>query len=421
MKIQKIVNRFQKLHPREIDLSLIRIKNLLKKLGDPQDKIKVISVVGTNGKNSTIQAAFSILKEAKFKCNVYTSPHIKKINERFVFNNKELNDDELSELFEEVEKINDNNSITFYEILTACYLFKAAQYPKNINLVESGLFFRFDASNVFTTNLASIITAIGKDHLDWLPKDEQTIEKIVFEKTSSLLNSNIIISKQNTKKTMDCIKKNISQNKSKKIIFNEDFSYSIGENNFFYYEDNYGGIKLPMPNIIGQFQLENISTAIATLRNLDLGINENNIKNGITKINNIGRLQEITSGKLKNLVKNNKLIVDGTHNPLGAKVLNEYLKSLHCNKHIILGMMINKDHKDFMSYFNDISTLTTIDIPNQPNSIGGKELKKKLINFKNVQYKESIIEAIKSISTKKNDLILITGSLYLAGEVLKIN
>ena len=176
-----------------------------------------------------------------------------------------------------------------------------------------------------------------------------------------------------------------------------------------------------MPNIIGQFQLENISTAIATLRNLDLGINENNIKNGITKINNIGRLQEITSGKLKNLVENNKLIVDGTHNPLGAKVLNEYLKSLRCNKHIILGMMINKDHKDFMSYFNDISTLTTIDIPNQPNSIGGKELKKKLINFKNVQYKESIIEAIKSISTKKNDLILITGSLYLAGEVLKIN
>ena len=165
-----------------------------------------------------IRLRFKSLKEAKFKCNVYTSPHIKKINERFVFNNKELNDDELSELFEEVEKINDNNSITFYEILTACYLFKAAQYPKNINLVESGLFFRFDASNVFTTNLASIITAIGKDHLDWLPKDEQTIEKIVFEKTSSLLNSNIIISKQNTKKTMDCIKKNISQNKSKKII-----------------------------------------------------------------------------------------------------------------------------------------------------------------------------------------------------------
>ena len=85
MKLQKILGRFQKLHPQEIDLSLDRIKNLCKKLGDPQDKIKVISVVGTNGKNSTIQACFSIMKEANIKGNVYTSPHIQKINERFIF------------------------------------------------------------------------------------------------------------------------------------------------------------------------------------------------------------------------------------------------------------------------------------------------------------------------------------------------
>ena len=98
MKLQKILSRFQKLHPKEIDLSLDRIKNLCKKLGNPQDKIKAITVVGTNGKNSTINAIFSILKEGNFKCNVYTSPHILKINERFIFNNKELSDDELADL-----------------------------------------------------------------------------------------------------------------------------------------------------------------------------------------------------------------------------------------------------------------------------------------------------------------------------------
>ena len=92
MKLQKILSNFQKLHPKEIDLSLDRIQNLCKKLGNPQDKIKAISVVGTNGKNSTINGMFSILKEANFNCNVYTSPHILKINERFIFNNKELND-----------------------------------------------------------------------------------------------------------------------------------------------------------------------------------------------------------------------------------------------------------------------------------------------------------------------------------------
>jgi dihydrofolate synthase/folylpolyglutamate synthase len=124
---------------------------------------------------------------------------------------------------------------------------------------------------------------------------------------------------------------------------------------------------------------------------------------------------------LKDLVKENRLLVDGSHNPLGAKVLNDYLKSLNCNKHIILGMMANKDHQEYMGYFKEITTLTTIDIPNQPNSIGGMDLKNKLNNFGYVQYKENIFEAIKSIPVKKNDLILITGSLYLAGEVLNLN
>ena len=113
MKLQKTVNRLQKLHPKEIDLSLDRIKILCKKLGNPQDKVKAISVVGTNGKQSTINVLFSIMKEAGIKCNVYTSPHIQKINERFIFNNHELNDEKLTNLFEEVEKINDNQEITF--------------------------------------------------------------------------------------------------------------------------------------------------------------------------------------------------------------------------------------------------------------------------------------------------------------------
>ena len=421
MKLQKILSNFQKLHPKEIDLSLDRIQNLCKKLGNPQDKIKAISVVGTNGKNSTIQAIYAILKEANLKCNVYTSPHIQKINERFVFNNQELNDEELADLLEEVEKVNNNEPITVFEMLSACFFYKAAQYPDNINLIESGLFHRFDATNILKSNLASIVTSISKDHLDWLPKENQTIEQIVFEKTSALLNSNIIIAKQNKKETMECIKKTIKNNSSNKLFFNEDYSYSIQENGFFYYEDKLGGLKLPLPNVLGQFQLENISTAIATIRTLNLGIQSNEIESGIQNINNLARLQEIKSGKLKELVKNNTLLVSGDHNPDGARVVNEYLQTLDCNKHIILGMMSNKDHNEYISYFKNISTLTTIDIPNQPNSIGGKDLKNKLNSFKNVQYKEDIFDAIKSISVKKNDIILITGSLYLAGEILNLN
>ena len=422
MKLQKIVSRLQELHPKEIDLSLDRILNLCKKLDNPQDKIKAISVVGTNGKYSTIQAMYAILREAKFNCNIYTSPHIRRINERFIFNNKELNDEELTNLLENVEKANNNEPITFFEILTAAYFYKAADYPENINIIETGLFHRFDATNILNQNLASVVTSIGLDHLDWLPKGEQNVERIIFEKTSKLLNSNIIVAKQSSSEITEHIKKTIKENKSKKLFFNQDYSYSENENNFFYYEDEFGGIKLPKPNINGQFQLENISTAIATLRILkEININDEHIKNGITKIESIARLQEITEGKLKDLVRENRLLVDGSHNPLGAKVLNNYLESIDCKKHIILGMMANKDHQEYISYFKKIETLTTIDIPNQPNAIAGEDLKNKLNNVKNVHYKEDIFEAIKSIPVKKNDLILITGSLYLSGEVLNLN
>ena len=421
MKLQKILSRLQRLHPKEIDLSLNRIKKLCKKLGNPQDKIKAISIVGTNGKQSTISAIFSILKEAKTKCNVYTSPHIQKINERFIFNNENLDDDELIDLFEKIEKTNEQNPLTFFEALTACYFYKAAQYPDNINLIEAGLFHRFDATNILRNNLASVVCSISKDHLDWLPKSQRTIEKIVFEKTSSLLRSNIIVSKQNSSVTTESIKKSISKNLSKKLFFNEDYSFSNGENGFFYYEDKFGGLKLPLPNVLGQFQLENISTAIATIRQLNLEIKDDDIKNGIKRIESIGRLQEIKSGKIKDLIKNNQLLVDGSHNEDGARVLNEYLQTLDCNKHFIIGMMSNKDHVKYISYFKDVSSLTTVDIPNQKNAISGRKLKEKFKNVLNVKYEKNIENAVKSLSLKKNDIVIITGSLYLAGEILNLN
>jgi dihydrofolate synthase/folylpolyglutamate synthase len=422
MKIQKIVERLQKLHPKEIDLSLDRTRNLLEKLDNPQDQINCISIVGTNGKFSTIQALYAILKEADYKCNIYTSPHIRIINERFVFNNKPLTDDELTNLFSEIEEANNGTQITFFEILTVAYLHYAKKYPENINLIESGLFHRFDATNILKKNLASIVTAIGLDHLDWLPKEDQTVDKIIFEKTSTLLNSKIIIAKQSSNEINKSIENTIKDNSSKKIIFNKNYSFTLKENDFFYFEDEFGGLKLPMPNLPGKFQLENISTAIATVRQLtDYKITDDHIKSGITKIESIARLEELKSGKLKDLVKNNLLFVDGSHNPLGAKVLNEYLQTLDCKKHIILGMMANKDHNEYMSYFKDIKSLTTIDIPNQPNALKGNELKEKIKNYKNIKYLNSVENAIRSIDLQENDIILITGSLYLAGEVLNLN
>ena len=120
------------------------------------------------------------------------------------------------------------------------------------------------------------------------------------------------------------------------------------------------------------------------------------------------------------IINKNKLIVDGSHNALGGKVLSEYLEGIESKKHLIVGMMSNKNHQEFLDNFiNKISSLTTVDIPNQPNAITGKELKNKIKGFKNINYKNSIKEALVSLDLKENDIAIITGSLYLIGKIRK--
>jgi len=422
MKLQKTINRLQKLHPKEIDLSLDRIKNLCEKLGNPQDEIDCIQVCGTNGKGSTISFLRSILKEADIKCNIYTSPHVQHINERFIYNDEMISDDDLSNLLNEIEEINNGQPLTYFEALTAAFFNGCKKYKENLVIAEFGLFGRGDAVNILKKNLCNIVTSCSEDHLDLLPKNDRNIERIIFEKTSSLLESNIVVAKQTSDVITECIKKNISYNNANKYYFNENYNFVLKENNFFYYEDDYGSLKIPRPNLNGQFQLENASTAIATLRILeDLKVKDQHIIKGIQKASNIARLEEIKSGRLKKLVKNNKLILDSSHNPGGSKALNEYLDTLDCKKHIIIGMMANKDHEKYIAYFKDIASLTTIDIPNQPNAISGKDLKDKFKHIPNVQYKKNIKDAIQSITFDENDLLVITGSLYLSGEFLNLN
>ena len=219
MKLQKILDRFLRLHPKEIDLSLDRINKLLTKLDNPQNQLdNVITVVGTNGKYSTIQAMRSFYVESGLKCNLYLSPHIQKINERFIYDNNEISDNNLTQLLEEIENINNGDPITYFEILTAAFIKGCVKYKNNITLVEAGLFHNFDATNVFKKNLASIITIIHKDHLEWLPENDRTIDRIIFEKTSKLLNSNIIIAEQYKQKIIDKIEKSIEKNQSNKIF-----------------------------------------------------------------------------------------------------------------------------------------------------------------------------------------------------------
>ena len=421
MKLQKLISRLEQKHHKKLDLSLNRTFNLLNRLGNPQDKLNnIISVVGTNSKYSICQSLKVILNQSGYKCNLYLSPHLQSYTERFVFKNKEISEEILINLLEDIEKILGDDRATLFEILTCAYLKYCEEFKDNITLIEAGLFHQFDSTNVFKKNLASIIGSIGLDHLQWI--ENKTVEGIIHEKTVNLLNSNIFVNKQDNEEITSKIEYALNNNRSKKYFFGKDFNILKAENSFIQYEDAQGSIILPEPNILGDHQLTNIGTSIIVARKL-FNIKDHDIKNSIKKIHLKGRLQEIKSGKLKKLIGSNRLICDGGHNINAAKAISQWVKQQNQDVHLIIGMMKDKDHFGFTKFFKDsVKSITLIDIPNQIGSISKEELKKKLNGMKEtINLCNSIKESIKSINKYQNNICLVTGSLYLIGEVLNLN
>ena len=421
MKLQNLVARLEKHHKKKIDLSLDRTFSLLKKLGNPHQKLKnIITVVGTNSKASMAYSLKSILNEAGYKCNLYTSPHLQSYTERFIFNDKEIDKENLVELLSDVEKILGNDEATLFEILTCAYLKYAESYKNNINIIEAGLFHQFDSTNVFKENLLTLIGYINLDHISWLKN--KTIDGIIHEKTTKLLNSNIFVNQQENKEISLKIKNALNKNLSKKFFFGKDFNICRRENSFIQYQDHLGEIIIPEPNLLGDHQLGNISTSIAASRKL-FNVKDDHIKKGVTKIELKGRLQEIKSGKLKKLVGQNRLIVDGGHNIGASKAISNWIKNQNQDVHIIVGMMKDKSHKEFIDCFkNIVKSIQLVDIPNQKGAISKEEFKNKLEKSNiNISLANSIEESLKSIAKYQNSIGICTGSLYLTGEVLNLN
>ena len=421
MKLQNLVSKLEKHHKKKIDLSLDRTYSLLNSLGNPHEKLQnVINVVGTNSKASMAYSLKAILNEAGYKCNLYTSPHLQSYTERFIFNDKEISEDDLIKLLNDTEEALGDNEATVFEILTCAFYKYAENYKDNINIIESGLFFRMDPSSVFKKNICTLLGVCHSDHYQWL--ENKSIDGVIYEKTSKLLNSNIFVNKQVNEEIREKIEKALEKNKSNKYYFGQDFNISRSENGFIQYQDELGELVLPEPNLLGEHQLYNISTAINASRKL-FNVTDDAIKKGIQKIDLKGRLQEIKNGKLKNIAGKNRLVIDGGHNISAALSIAKWIKSLNEEVNIICGMLKDKDHLEFMKCFEGrISSATLIDIPNQENGINKEELKNKLSHL-NIDFKlaDSIEQSIKLNSSNQNTIILIVGSLYLVGEILNLN
>ena len=420
-KLQKLVSKLEKHHKRKIDLSLNRTFNLLKKLGNPQNKLQnIVTVVGTNSKASLCSSLKSILNKGGYKCNMYTSPHLQSYTERFVFNDKEISEENLADLLNDIEKILGDDECTLFEAITCAFIKYAENFKDNINIIEAGLFHQYDSTNVFKDNLATLLGVIHSDHYQWL--ENKTIDGVIHEKTSKLLNSNIFINKQVNEEIRKKIEESLAKNTSKKYFFNKDFNILRSANNFIQYQDDIGEIILPEPNILGDHQLYNISTSIAASRKV-FKVKDDDIKLGVQNISLKGRLQEIKSGNLKKIAGNNRLILDGGHNISSSLVIADWIKQQNQKVNLIVGMMKDKDHHEFMSIFkNIVDRVILIDIHGQDGAISKEEFKKKIDNLNlNVELSTGIEEAIKTLSKNNNSITLCLGSLYLVGEILNLN
>ena len=421
MKLQKLVSKLEKHHKKKLDLSLGRTFNLLKKLGNPQDKLKnIVTVVGTNAKASMSYSLKSILNQAGFKCNMYTSPHLQSYTERFVFNDNEINEENLFELLVDIEKVLGKDNATVFELLTCAFLKYAENYKDNVHIIEAGLFHQYDSTNVFKDNLMTLLGVIHNDHFHWL--DNKSIDGVIHEKTNKLLNSNIFINKQVSDEIRQKIEVSLDQNKSNKYYFGKNFNISKSENSFIQYQDEFGELILPEPNILGDHQLYNISTSIAASRKI-FNVKDQDIKLGIQNIDLKGRLQEIKSGKLNDIAGNNRLVIDGGHNISSSYVIANWIKNQNQKVNLIVAMMKDKEHEEFMKSFEGlVNSVNLIDIPNQQGAISKEEFKDKISKLKfTLNLSNNIQDAIKSNEKSENSITLIIGSLYLIGEVLNLN
>lgn len=400
-KAIELITSREKFH---ICLGLDRISKILRLLGNPQDNLNIIHVAGTNGKGSTCAILAKILSCAGYKTGLYTSPHILDYTERIKINQSDILKDDFADLIFEISDLAKKNDIylTEFELLTAAAYKYFSDKETDICVVETGLGGRFDATNAIDKNLLSIITSISLDHTDRLG---DTIEKIAFEKAGIIKNGYpVLISKKNN--GFETVYK-IAQEKNSKIITPEKETALRFENGINY--ALYNNKKYEF-NMLGLWQKENLELALAAieyLNNTGYEIDEKSIEKALKNVVWMCRMQY-----------NPKygVLIDGTHNPDGARVLRESIDYYFPEKERIwiYGSLKTKNYAKVMeTLFRKNDEIYFYDFE-YPNSVSFDELKKLVPDGVRINQKE--LEYL--IEENRTKLVIISGSFYMIGSIL---
>ena len=404
-----------------------RIFNFLSKIGHPQKKLNnIIHVTGTNGKGSTIEFIRSCLSANKLTANIFTSPHLLSVNERFIIKNKIIGDNSLSSVIEKCNEFYSYQELSFFEFFTVCAFELFSKNISDFNIFEVGIGGLHDPTNVVAKKDLSIITTISYDHEELLGND---LEMIAYEKLGIIPEGGLAIFGPQDNSIKDLINKYLIEKNARGFFYEKDW-FIERDNNSIIYRDEGGKLQFELLGLNGGFQIFNAGLCIASLRLLKrynkIEINDKTIIRGLRSAKLNGRLSKLTGNTSSWIMNDSEILIDGCHNPSAAKVIrNEMIEANINNKKnllIILGLKKNKKLESFLVNFRDIAKEITI-VPIK-GSDSASLLDLKNINlFENTILKEasSLKEAINSYSKYQNSRILICGSLYLVSEALSID
>jgi len=429
--VDSILARLLALHPKRIDLTLARIERILDRLGHPERRVPpVIHVAGTNGKGSTIAFLRAMLEAAGKGVHVYTSPNLMRINERFRLGAPGggvlVADAELADALAECERANGDAPITIFEIETAAAFVLFARHSADMLLLEVGLGGRLDATNVIERPLASVVTPVSLDHIEFLG---DTIEKIAAEKAGIFRAGVPAVIAPQTDAAARVLERHAEKARARLHVAGQQWQASV-EHGRLVYQDDQGLLDLPPPKLFGRHQFDNAGTAIAALRAAGIRLPATAIEQGLIRAEWPARLQRITNGKLVALAPAGaELWLDGGHNAEGGRAIAAALGDLEerVSRPLVLlvGMLSTKDHAGFLRNFTGLVRRVVAVPIHQDKGVPVEEIAAAAraagMPADASQSIEAALAAIGGLGFDPPPRILITGSLYLAGEVLAAN
>lgn len=390
-------------------LGLERITHLMHLLGDPQEKLRCIHVAGTNGKGSTCAFTESILLAAGYTVGKYISPNLVRVNERISFCREDISDADLGALLDRIEALIPEaekalgDKISQFEIWTAAAFCYFAEKKPDFVILETGLGGEFDATNVISSNVMSVITQIDLDHVEFLG---DTVEKIARTKSKIVkpnCESGVTVVARQKASVIDVIREEADACGTRVIV--PELAVSEGTEEI-YEIVSYGDMKRLRLGLGGVYQMENAANAIACAK--ALGVDEDAIRKGLAEAKNPARFEMIGTDPT--------VIYDGGHNPNGVRSLKDSLDRYYPKRDrtVVFACMADKDFMPSIDMMNDgFSEFVFTTVQNNPRAMGAEALCRKAAENGVVgEWAPTLLEAL-SIARAKGKLVVVCGSLYL--------